>query len=287
MSNETLFSKSCSNFNVDTNIQDRREVNILILPSEILQNILLLLDVKSIIRTCITNRDTTKYLLPPSGPVREYSDQSKYLYDDYFWFRFVSVNYDPAYYGVDSWSKENLKILLDVTVGNVWLYFLKLIIYGKDVPIYFLEQVVYMKIQYEDTIKDISETYFKTITLLNEKIFKGSALSIFTNNMRYGECFNIVFYPKSKDVYIHNINLYNGLVNRTEMEKHKADYKFNLCASHLGRKLFYDKLLIQAPQLHGDPYNQGIREPLIPKLLNFELYSQKSDNDGHIWYRYK
>jgi hypothetical protein len=291
--NDISASKACIHSKIDINIltgrniQDRpegRDVNILILPSEILQDILLLLDVKSIIRMCITNKNSTKYLLPP---VREYSDRSKYLNNNYFWSRFVSGNYDPIYYGVESWTKENLEILLGGTVNNVWLYFLKLIIYGKHVPIYFFEQVVYMKIHYEDTIEDIWDSYFKKMITLSDKIYRNSSLSIFTNNMRSGDHFNIVFSPSSKKVFLYNIHLYNDLLNRRVVLECKPDYKFNLCTSSLGRKLFYDKLLIQAPHLYNDPYNQSIREPLIPELLNFKLYSQRSDSLGCILYRYK
>jgi hypothetical protein len=270
MLNDISFLKSCSCDEVN---------NIFMLPGEILQAILLLLDVKSVIRICLTNKDTTKYL------PREYSDRSKYLYDNYFWSRFVSVNYDPVYYGVDSWSKENLEILLDVTVGNVWFYFVKLIIYGKDVPIYFSDQLAHVKIHYEDTIVDIFERYIKTILPLNDNICRSSALSIFTKNTTK-ECFNIVFFPHLKYFHFYNINLHNGLINREAIKVFKPDCKFNLFTSNSCRKLFYDKLLIQGPQFTND-LNQSIRQPLIPPLLGFKLHFRGSDCFGEIFYRYK
>jgi hypothetical protein len=90
------------------------------------------------------------------------------------------------------------------------------------------------------------------------------------------------------ELMLYNINLYDGLINRTEVERKKSYCKFNLLTSSSGRKLFYDKLLIQAPQLCKDRYNLSIREPLTPTLLDFKLCFQRSDiMFGDICYEYK
>jgi hypothetical protein len=142
-----------------------------------------------------------------------------------------------------------------------------------------------MKIHYEDTIKDICERYFKIIIPLDDNIRRSSALSIFTKNT-ISERFNIVIHHHSSHFSLCSINLYNGSINRKTVNEFEPNRKFNLFTSSSGRKLFYDKLLIQGPQLKDDPYNKSIRQPLIPTLLDFKLHSQESDCFGNILYRY-